>query len=80
MLLFKNRMARKRLEHAHEHGTPAGHEALWEENKTRLAENIKKRTTLYQMLVLVPITLFFATITASLERTPLTGRYVKQFL
>lgn len=34
------------------------------------------RTILFHVLILTPILLFWATIIASLERTPLTGRYV----
>lgn len=47
-----------------------------EEMKTSLLEGQRKRTIAFNVLLFVPWFLFCLTILASLERTPLTGRYV----
>ena len=46
-----------------------------EEKKASMLERMRKRTMLFQILLFMPFTLFWATILASMERTPLTGRY-----
>lgn len=48
----------------------------FDEKKAALESQIKMRTRAIQVLLLGPMLLFWATILASLERTPLTGRYV----
>ena len=51
-----------------------------EEKRPMILQRIRTRTILFHVLVLTPILLFWATIIASLERTPLTGRYVSIFV
>jgi hypothetical protein len=46
-----------------------------EEKKATMLSRIRKRTILYRFLLFMPFTLLFATVLASIERTPLTGRY-----
>lgn len=46
-----------------------------EEKRPVILRRIRMRTILFHILVLTPVLLFWATIIASLERTPLTGRY-----
>ena len=47
-----------------------------EEQRPIILQRIRTRTILFHLLLLAPVLLFWATIVASLERTPLTGRYV----
>ena len=47
-----------------------------EEKRPVILKRIRARTILFHILIMTPILLFWATIIASLERTPLTGRYV----
>ena len=47
-----------------------------EEKRPAVLKTIRMRTILFHALIFTPILLFLATIIASLERTPLTGRYV----
>jgi hypothetical protein len=47
-----------------------------EEKRPVILQRIRMRTILFHVLIMTPILLFWATIVASLERTPLTGRYV----
>lgn len=46
-----------------------------EESKANMLSRIRKRTILYRFLLFMPFTLLCATVLASIERTPLTGRY-----
>lgn len=46
-----------------------------EEKRPLVLRGIRTRTILFHILILTPVLLFWATIIASLERTPLTGRY-----
>ncbi|KAF8806968.1 hypothetical protein BYT27DRAFT_6614786 [Phlegmacium glaucopus] len=46
-----------------------------EEDKARYLKRIRRGTLLLRILLLVPFVLFWSTIIASLERTPLTGRW-----
>jgi hypothetical protein len=70
VILIKNYKSRRHLQHAALHGVPAS-----EESKTMVMKRIRNRTIVFHVLLFIPITLFWATIIASLERTPLTGRY-----
>jgi hypothetical protein len=45
-----------------------------EEGKAALLKKIRNRKVLLYVILLVPAALFWATIIASLEKTPLTGR------
>ena len=67
VLLVKNRRSRKWLQK----DLPG-----MEEKRPVILKNIRMRTILFHMLIMTPVVLFWATIIASLERTPLTGRYV----
>lgn len=69
ILLWKNVKSKKMVEWAAIHGKPVS-----EERKAELLHHNKKRTVIYHVLLFLPITLFWATIIASMERTPLTGR------
>ncbi|KAJ7158750.1 hypothetical protein C8R46DRAFT_1110165 [Mycena filopes] len=52
------------------------HDAPLSEKKTRrMQRKIRTRTWLFRLLFVVPIVLFGSTVLASLERTPLTGRW-----
>ena len=71
-ILWIGRMREKRAIHfAAIHGIP-----VTEEKKQKHARNLRIKTRILQLLVLVPVTLFWSTILVSLERTPLTGRSV----
>ena len=65
LLFFKNRKSRRMLQ-----------KNLPEEKRPVILQRLRMRTILFHVLILTPILLFWATIIASLERTPLTGRYV----
>ena len=47
-----------------------------EEKRPVILQKIRTRTILFHLMLLTPVLLFWATIVASLERTPLTGRCV----
>lgn len=66
-LLIKNRTSRKILQK----NLPG-----MEEERPAILQRIRTRRILFQLLIMTPVVLFWATIIASLERTPLTGRYV----
>jgi hypothetical protein len=71
-ILWIGRMREKRAIHfAAIHGIP-----VTEEKKQKHARNLRIKTRILQLLVLVPVILFWSTILVSLERTPLTGRSV----
>jgi len=67
LLFFNNRNSRRILQ-KNLPGT--------EEERPVILQRIRARTFLFHVLIMTPILLFWATIIASLERTPLTGRYV----
>lgn len=71
LLFFKNIRSRRMIKYAAIHGIPTS-----EEHKEKLLNKIKKRTKVLHLLLLVPVLLFWSTIVASLEKTPLTGRSV----
>lgn len=70
IILFKNHKTRRNLEWAAVHGKEVS-----EEKKATMLQRIRKRTILFHILLFMPFTLFWATILASMERTPLTGRW-----
>ncbi|KAJ3567406.1 hypothetical protein NP233_g6385 [Leucocoprinus birnbaumii] len=71
IILWKNRGARYWvLRGKSRHGQP-----LTPEERERVLKKIKKRTRFLKVILLVPLVLFWGTIVASLERTPLTGRW-----
>jgi hypothetical protein len=75
-LLFSNHRSRRWLRRAEAYASKEGNKGPWEEKKTIETNRIKMRTGVLHVLLLFPISLFFVTILASLERTPLTGRCV----
>ncbi|KAJ7639875.1 hypothetical protein DFH06DRAFT_1053620 [Mycena polygramma] len=70
IILLKNHKNRRQLKHAAIHGIP-----ISEERTNTLLKRIRNRTLLFHALFLIPGFLFWSTIFASLERTPLTGRW-----
>uniref|UniRef100_A0A8H7Y290 Peptidase M48 domain-containing protein n=1 Tax=Psilocybe cubensis TaxID=181762 RepID=A0A8H7Y290_PSICU len=69
-LWFNNVRSHKMIKYAALHGFP-----LSEEKQMKHMKKIRRRTMMLQFLLFVPFVLFWATITASLEKTPLTGRW-----
>ena len=69
IILLKNIRSKKKLEFAEKYGHPN-----LEKKRERTLEKIRKRTMLFHILIFIPVFLYWATIVASLERTPLTGR------
>ncbi|ETW83031.1 Metallo peptidase M48 [Heterobasidion irregulare TC 32-1] len=81
VILVKNHRTRKILKHVEDAKKkdpnavfPARFDKLVE-NKGDVLRRIRKRTILFHGLLFTPIFLFWAAIVASLERTPLTGRW-----
>ncbi|KAH9945374.1 peptidase family M48-domain-containing protein, partial [Epithele typhae] len=70
ILLLGNMKSKKILQHAEKYGHPD-----FEAKREQMLRSIRTRTILFHILIFVPIFVFWATIIASLERTPLTGRY-----
>ncbi|KAJ6531815.1 hypothetical protein B0H19DRAFT_1188706 [Mycena capillaripes] len=70
VILIKNHKTRRHLKHAAIHGVP-----ISEERTSTLLKRIRNRTLLFHALFFIPGILFWSTIFASLERTPLTGRW-----
>ena len=69
LLLLKNLKSKKILEKAEKYGHPVS-----EEKKERILKRMRQRTIIFHILIFLPLFLYWATIIASLERTPLTGR------
>ncbi len=69
ILLLGNLRSKKLIRVADEHKIPE----LVEKREEMLGK-IRRNTVLFHILIFVPIIIFWATIIASLERTPLTGR------
>ena len=67
LILLKNHKSRRKLQHAETTGEILGEKDL-------IVKRIRNRTILFHALLFTPFILFWATILASLERTPLTGR------
>ncbi|KAJ7066984.1 hypothetical protein C8F01DRAFT_980229 [Mycena amicta] len=70
VLMIKNHKTRRHLKHAALHGVP-----ISEEKQDQMLKKMRRRTLLFHALFLIPAILFWGTIFASLERTPLTGRW-----
>jgi len=71
LLWLKNKFSSKFVKFAAIHGV-----SVSEEKKERVLREVRRRTLLLQVLLTIPFALFWATIIASLERTPLTGRCI----
>ncbi|KAJ4477166.1 hypothetical protein J3R30DRAFT_3657682 [Lentinula aciculospora] len=70
VILLKNHKSRRHLHFADIHGIPGA-----EDKKLQLLQRIRKRTIFFQILLAIPAVLFWLVIIASMERTPLTGRW-----
>ncbi|CDO74977.1 hypothetical protein BN946_scf184945.g49 [Trametes cinnabarina] len=70
IILLKNMKSKRLLKIADKHQIP---ELV--EKKDDILRRIRHRTILFHVLIFIPIIIFWATIIASLERTPLTGRW-----
>ncbi|KDR76253.1 hypothetical protein GALMADRAFT_247551 [Galerina marginata CBS 339.88] len=70
LLWFKNKRSEKMIKYAALHGFPTS-----EEHKEKQMSKIRRRTRALQVLLFIPFFIFWATIVASLEQTPLTGRW-----
>ncbi|KIY48509.1 hypothetical protein FISHEDRAFT_42993 [Fistulina hepatica ATCC 64428] len=70
VLLFKNRRSRQLLKRAAISGVPTS-----EEKKNEILRRLRRRTQTFNVLMFTPLLLLWATIVASLEQTPLTGRW-----
>ncbi|KAI0833334.1 peptidase family M48-domain-containing protein [Trametes gibbosa] len=70
IILLGNMRAKKLIRIADEHKIP---ELV--EKREHMLRKIRHSTILFHILIFVPIVIFWATIIASLERTPLTGRW-----
>ena len=69
IILLKNVRTKKFLEHAEKYGHPD-----LVNKKEDMLKRMRQRTILFHILIFIPLFLYWATIIASLERTPLTGR------
>ncbi|KAF4613527.1 hypothetical protein D9613_007809 [Agrocybe pediades] len=69
-LWIHNVKTKKMIKYAALHGFPAS-----EEHKAAQLTRVRRFTTALQVLLFIPFALFWATIVASLEKTPLTGRW-----
>ena len=67
VILIKNHKVKRGLAYAEAKGDHALAERV---------KSIRRKTVFIHALLFVPVIIFWATILASLERTPLTGRYV----
>ncbi|KIK10369.1 hypothetical protein K443DRAFT_670990 [Laccaria amethystina LaAM-08-1] len=70
ILWIGNRKSHRMIKYAAIHGIPTS-----PEKKEKHLKRIRISNRLLQILLFIPFTLFWATIVASLERTPLTGRW-----
>ncbi|GLB40384.1 putative peptidase family M48 [Lyophyllum shimeji] len=70
VILISNAKSKKIMRYNEIHGIPKS-----EESKERVLKQIRTRKYVLYGLLLVPATLFLATILASMEKTPLTGRW-----
>lgn len=83
VLLVRNHASRKMLKKIEIVKRESGDSALprpvkeFVSKQGKLLQNIRRRTILFHALVFTPFVLFWAAVVASLERTPLTGRYKK---
>ncbi|KAI1797232.1 peptidase family M48-domain-containing protein [Ganoderma leucocontextum] len=70
LILLRNMRSKKWLQRAEESGHPK-----LEQKREDILRGMRQRTILFHILVFIPLVLYWATIIASLERTPLTGRW-----
>ncbi|KAI0749415.1 peptidase family M48-domain-containing protein [Daedaleopsis nitida] len=70
LILMKNMRSRRKLQASEKAGDPD-----FEEKKARVESSIRARTILFHVLIFTPLAIYWLTIMASLERTPLTGRW-----
>ena len=70
LLLLGNMRSKKIIQKVDKWGIPNA-----EQKKEDMLRGIRQRTILFHILIFIPLILYWATIIASLERTPLTGRY-----
>jgi Zn-dependent protease with chaperone function len=81
VLLVKNHASRKLLKKIEYVKRESGDSALprpvkeFVSKQGKLLQSIRRRTILFHALVFTPFVLFWAAVIASLERTPLTGRW-----
>ncbi|KIK63095.1 hypothetical protein GYMLUDRAFT_41406 [Collybiopsis luxurians FD-317 M1] len=70
VILLKNHKSRRHIQFADIHSIPGT-----EEKKLILLQRIRKRTMFFHFLLAIPAALFWLVLIASMERTPLTGRW-----
>ncbi len=70
LILLHNLRSKKWLRLANEENHPR-----YVKKKEEILRNMRNRTVVFHILIFIPLVLYWATIIASLERTPLTGRY-----
>ncbi|CCM02219.1 uncharacterized protein FIBRA_04299 [Fibroporia radiculosa] len=73
VVFLKNLKGRKILQRI-DHKMSNGHTNL-DEKRATLSKRVRQSTILFHVLLFTPVVLFWLTILASLERTPLTGRW-----
>ena len=71
ILLLGNMRSKKWLQRAERDPHPK-----YDKKKEAILRGMRNRTIAFHILIFIPLALYWATIIASLERTPLTGRYV----
>lgn len=71
LLLLNNMRSKRWLQRAEQSNHPK-----YEAKKEDVLRNMRNRTIIFHILIFIPLVLYWATIVASLERTPLTGRCV----
>ncbi|KAG9316940.1 hypothetical protein JVU11DRAFT_3023 [Chiua virens] len=71
LVMLKNRWTKKILKH-HTHFHPEG---VSEEKKAALLKRVRSRTLITHLLLFIPAALLWLGILASVEQTPLTGRW-----
>ncbi|KAI0049805.1 hypothetical protein FA95DRAFT_1677283 [Auriscalpium vulgare] len=80
-ILFKNHASRRFLRHVEKHKADhpgvelPGHSEKMLAKKSKMLRGIRQRTLLFHALMFTPIILFWVTVIACMERTPLTGRW-----
>ncbi|PIL35685.1 hypothetical protein GSI_02415 [Ganoderma sinense ZZ0214-1] len=70
ILLLQNMRSKKWLQRAERDPHPK-----YDKKKEHILRGVRNRTIAFHILIFIPLALYWATIIASLERTPLTGRW-----
>jgi len=70
VVLLKKHSSIRKIRHAQLHGIP-----LSDEKREKYMRRLKSSTRLLQVMLFIPFIVFWVTIVAALERTPLTGRW-----